>query len=408
MNIIFISIGGLNNLNDNAVYPDLLRKFRDNGHNVYIVCQREKRFGLPTEMNIEYGMKVLRIKTGNITKVGFIEKGISTLIIGHQFKKEINKYFGCVKFDIILYSTPPITVSSTVKYLKRKSNSFSYLMLKDIFPQNAIDLGILSESGIKKIILKFFKMKEKELYLISDTIGCMSDANIMYLKYNNKYLDESKIQLCPNTINPIDDIKIEKNLLRSQFNLPNDKLLLVYGGNFGKPQNVDYIIEVLKDNSENEKIAFVMCGSGTDFYKIKEFMNSSNSKNVYVLDALKKDNYDKLLDACDIGLIFLDNRFTIPNFPSRLLDYMNHSMPIIAATDVNTDVGQVIENNGFGWWCESKETNELKNIIESISMNRDIIKEKGKLGRKYLENHYDTEIAYNTIMDAFYKNKKNV
>jgi hypothetical protein len=171
MNIVFLSIGGLQDLGENTVYPDLLRHFRDQGHSVYVVCQRERRSGLPTEMNIEHGMKVLRVKTGNITKTGRIEKGISTFFIGMQFKKAIQEYFGDVKFDLVLYSTPPITVTKTVAFLKKRDGAASYLMLKDIFPQNACDIGLLKKTGWTAVIYRYFRRKEKQLYLISEMAG---------------------------------------------------------------------------------------------------------------------------------------------------------------------------------------------------------------------------------------------
>lgn len=401
MNIVFLSIGGLNDLSENAVYPDLLRYFRDRGHSVHVVCQREKRSGLITEMHIEHGIKVLRVKTGNITKTNLIEKGISTLLIGWQFKRAINQYFGDVKFDLVLYSTPPITISSTVSYIKKRDNASTYLMLKDIFPQNAIDIGLLRNSGWKGLIHKYFRMKEKQLYLLSDYIGCMSEANVRFIINHNRYLDSNSIEICPNTINPITNPHKDKELIRTHFNLPNDKIIFVYGGNFGKPQNVDYIINVLGDNETNDNIHFVMVGSGTDFYKIKEYENNAPKGYITILDSLKKHDYDELLDACDVGLIFLDNRFSIPNFPSRLLDYMNHKLPVLATTDINTDVGQVILEGDFGWWIESGDIKSYKEVINTIILEKNSLSQKGKNGRLYLEQHYSTQVAYNKIMSHF-------
>lgn len=407
MNVIFLSIGGLSNLGDNAVYPDLLRHFRDNGHMVHVVCQRERRSRLFTELKIEHGIKVLRVKTGNITKTNFIEKGISTLLISDQFKRAIDKYFKNIKFDLILYSTPPITIVSTVLYLKKRDNAFSYLMLKDIFPQNALDIDLLKTTGWKGIITKYFFAQEKKLYMASDSIGCMSEANVEFLKKNNPYLEKWKIGICPNTINPTIFNDIDKIFIRKMFKLPLDKIVFVYGGNFGKPQDVNFIIQVLKNNVNKDDRHFVMCGSGTDFYKIKDYEKNMNSKNITVIDGMNKNHYDQLLEACDVGLIFLDKRFTIPNFPSRLLDYMNHGMPILAATDKNTDVREVILNGKFGWWCESKEVYEYNNIVNEICSNPQMISEKGKLSRKYLENNYNTKIAYDRIIYAYKKGDIN-
>lgn len=407
MNIVFLSIGGLNNLSENAVYPDLLRYFKDKGHTVHVVCQREKRTGLDTEVNIEHGIKVLRVKTGNITKTNLIEKGISTIAIGWQFKNAINKYFGDIKFDLVLYSTPPITIVNTVSFIKIRDNAMSYLMLKDIFPQNAMDIGLLKRTGWKALVYKYFRKKEKQLYLKSDYIGCMSEANVKFVIRNNNYLKKDSIEICPNTINPLITKRTDDtDSIRAQYNLPKDKIILVYGGNFGKPQNVDYIIKVLRDNEMNNMIHFVMVGSGTDFYKIKEYKKQAADGYITVIGSLNKEEYSELLEACDVGLIFLDYRFTIPNFPSRLLDYMNHELPVLAATDKNTDVGQVITDGNFGWWCESKETKKYKEIIEMIIKQKDFLSKIGTNGKQYLEQHYVTEIAYYTIMNHFNKEEK--
>lgn len=74
MNILFLSIGKLNNIEDKGLYTDLLRKFRDEGHNVVVVSPNEKRLNKPTEYVNENGVKFLRIRIGNITKTNIIEK----------------------------------------------------------------------------------------------------------------------------------------------------------------------------------------------------------------------------------------------------------------------------------------------------------------------------------------------
>lgn len=407
MNLIFLSIGeGLSNLSENAIYPDLLRCFQDHGHHVYIVCQRERRSGLPTERKTQHGIEVLNVKTGNITKTNLIEKGIATLLLGYRYKNAINKYYKKIKFDLVLYTTPPITIANTVKFLKNRDNAFAYLMLKDIFPQNALDLGILKKSGWKRIITKCFLVKEKELYRVSDMIGCMSEVNAKYLKNNNPYLDDNKIEVCPNTITPSPVFDIDKIYIKEKFNLPYDKLIFICGGNFGKPQNVDFIIDVLINNKGRSDRHFVMCGSGTEFYKLKEYSKTSDDNCVTIIDNINKEEFNQLLEVCDVGLIFLDHRFTIPNFPSRLLDYMNHCMPVFAATDRNTDLGEVITSEEFGWWCESNNVNEYTRILDEICANPFVIDEMKINSRSCLVNNFSTKISYEIILNAYMKKSK--
>lgn len=113
MNILFLSIGRVYDINVNGIYTDLLRKFKENGHNIYIVSPRERRLNLPTEYIKEGEVHYLRVKIGNITKTNIIEKGISTLLIEMLFLNAIKKYLNNVNFDLVLYSTPPI---ESVKY----------------------------------------------------------------------------------------------------------------------------------------------------------------------------------------------------------------------------------------------------------------------------------------------------
>lgn len=201
-----------------------------------------------------------------------IEKGISTLTIGGCYKKAIEKYWDDVTFDLILYTTPPITVAGLVERLKKKYSAYTYLLLKDIFPQNAIDIGILSKRGWKGIIYRYFKNVEKHLYNISDRIGCMSQANVDFVKRNNIEVSSEKLEVCPNTIDLIPDERLIKNkAILEKYDVPANKYLLLYGGNFGKPQNVDYILNAIVKCSDINNVHFVWCGSGTDFYKIDDY-----------------------------------------------------------------------------------------------------------------------------------------
>src|SRR5699024_6019283 len=133
-----------------------------------------------------------------------------------------------------------------------------------------------------------------------------------------------------------------------------------------KPQNVDYIIKAIDGCKNVKNIHFVLCGSGTDFGKIENYLKNRTPNHVTVIPHLPYEEYARLVASCDVGLLFLDYRFTIPNFPSRLLDYMNYGLPVFAATDANTDVGKTIVDGDFGWWCESKEPEEFVKLIKNV------------------------------------------
>jgi glycosyltransferase involved in cell wall biosynthesis len=378
----------MENISKRGIYTDLVRELANQGYQMYVVSPRERRMNLPTELHEENNIHSLRVKTWNITKCNFVEKGISTLLIEWQYLWAIKKHFKEIKFDMVMYSTPPITFEKVVKYFKNKQNSKTYLILKDIFPQNAVDIEIMKENGL---LHKYFRHKEKNLYKISDYIGCMSQANKDYLIKHNDFINENKVEIFPNSIKSIERINSEemsKDIL-DQYKIPKDRTLFLYGGNLGKPQGIDFLLKVAENFREVENGFLLIIGSGTEYNRIKDFLNQKDLENVQLFSYLPKKEYDQIVEAADVGLIFLDRRFTIPNFPSRLTAYMEHSLPILAATDSNTDIGDVIENSNSGYWVESGNLERFIDKAKVLSSDRNKRLQMGENARVYLEENYD-------------------
>ena len=421
MNVVFLTLVRISDIEERGIYQDLMRKFRDEGHQVYIVTAAERRLGQETSLVDSHGVKILNVKTLNVQKTNIVEKGIGTLLIERQFKAAIKKYLGDVKFDLITYSTPPITFTNVVKYLKQQNpQAVSYLQLKDIFPQNAVDIGMMSTTGVKGLLYKFFRRKEKKLYAFSDYIGCMSPANVEFVLKHNPEVDAKRVEVAPNSLelkaysSQDGQEKADRYYIRKKYNLPTDKPIFLYGGNLGKPQGIDYLIKCLDANKNRTDCHFVVVGTGTELPKLQEWYdsnlsrirelengssantNSTNHTNVTVMKGLPKEDYDMLVKYCDVGLIFLDHRFTIPNYPSRLLSYLEYKMPVVCATDVNTDIGKIAEENGYGYWCESVNPDDFTALVDKmLAADR---KAMGEKGYEFLKENYTVENTYNAIM----------
>lgn len=399
MNILFLSLIDFETIEEKGIYTDLLREFAHNNHNLYIVSPVERRKGKDTYITQKDNVSILKPLIGNTQKTNIFEKGISTITLEGKVLRAIKKYYSDIKFDLILYATPPITFEKIIKYIKRRDNAKTYLMLKDIFPQNSVDIEMLTKTGLKGIVYKFFRNKEKKLYDISDYIGCMSQANIDYVLKKNTSINKDKVGMCPNCIEVLDTYisDDEKISLRKKYGLPVDKKVFVYGGNLGKPQGIQFMIECIKEQADNKDIFFFIVGSGTEFDEINKYITESEQNNVFLLKQLPREDYDKLIHCCDIGLIFLDYRFTIPNFPSRLLAYMQAKLPVLAVTDVSTDIGKVIVQGEFGWWCPSNNIEEWNRVIKVITNydDIDIMKENSF---NYLINEFNVNKLYEKIV----------
>ncbi len=399
MNILYLTLDDFDSLiNYRSINTDLLREFQKNGHAVHVISPSEKRKGLPSRVINENGAIILKPVIGNIQKTNLIEKGISTLTIGHKLIKTIKNELSDVKIDLILYCTPPITFLSVIEYVKTRDGARTYLLLKDIFPQNAVDLGMMTTTGIKGVLYRHFRRQEKKLYKVSDRIGCMSPANVEYVIRHNPEVDPDIVEVCPNAIDVIDKSvdSDTKEKIRDKYGIPQDKTVFVYGGNLGKPQGIPFLIECLRACETLDNIFFLIVGDGTEYHLIQDYVNSNKPQNVKLLKRLPKEDYDNMVGACDVGMIFLDHRFTIPNFPSRILSYMSAKLPVLACTDVNTDIGKVIVDGHFGWWCESSSSGDLFDTICRIE-NEDF-SQLSENGFELLKNRYSVEIAYEIIV----------
>ncbi len=403
MNILFLTMSNIRDIEDHGIYTDLMRKFRNEGHQVYIAAPRDRRTGEATSLKEISGAQVLGIKTLNVQKTNVVEKGLGQVSMETLFKRAIKRYFKGIRFDLILYSTPPITFPKVIQYLKQQNpKAKTYLLLKDIFPQNAVDLGMMSKSGAKGVLYKFFRNKEKKLYALSDHIGCMSPSNVQYVLDHNPEVDPKKVEIAPNSYEVTDYMAPSPEQvveIRSKYHLPIDKPVFIYGGNLGKPQGIPFLMDCLEANKDRQDCHFVVVGSGTEYGKIEAWHNKVQPKSVSLFSFIPKEDYDKLVDSCDIGLIFLDYRFTIPNYPSRLLSYLMQHKPIIAATDPNCDTGTIAEANGYGFWCPSNSVEAFTKAVDKM-LSSDI-RQMGENGYKFFLDNYTVEHTYGAIMQHF-------
>lgn len=378
----------------------MMDEFIKQGHSVTVCRQDETRnFGHPV-LSYRKNICIISIPTGKIMQTTLLKKGINNILLEYRFLHRLLQFYSS-PLDVLLYSTPPITFQRVITRLKNKYKCISYLLLKDIFPHNAVDLDIIKKDSF---VYWYFRKKEQKLYKNSDIIGCMSPANIKYLFRNNPELAEKIVHIAPNCILPQEqNIVVDRKMLLDKYNIPPNAINFVYGGNIGKPQGVDFIIECINECKDDGDIFFTIVGNGTEYIRLKEHIQNSHILNVKLIDFLPKKQYLELLSCMDIGLIFLDYKFTIPNFPSRMLDYMNFSLPVVACTDIVCDVKQEICDQGAGFWCLSNDSKSFKQIIENIKTNRKDICTMGKRSHELLLERYSVSPVVNDMLSNISK-----
>ena len=394
MNILFLTIAWPQNINEHNIYSDLLEYFVEQGHKVVVVCSSESRYGSETHIAEERGLKVLYVRTGNLTKVSFIRKGISNLLLGQQFKKAIRSYLSRKAFDLILMSTPPITLSGLYADLKKIFNTKTYLLLKDIWPQGIADVGAIKQNGL---IYKYFSYQEQRLYAASDYIGCMSPANIQYIKTHNRIPKTTVVEENPNSIR-IRKFTVQKRRdIFAKYNIPTDRCIFIAGGNFGIPQGIPQFLSML-GKIDLSGAFFLFVGDGTEAEKIRKYIRNHPNMPMVFISRLPKDEYEQICESADVGLILLDGRYTIPNFPSRLLSYLENRLPVLCCTDSCTDIGNIVKNCNCGMCVMQGDAYTLGVTVQELSYNKKNRENMGEYTFRLLKNSYTVEHSYEIII----------
>ena len=409
MNVLFIGLEQINNVSDRGLYTDFLREVIKNGHSLTVISANEKRNRNACKGSYYYeGVHYLFAKTGNITKnSNFLSKGMSIVLAGWQYlftlKREVQNY------DLVICTTPCITFERAMRYAKRRGNGKCVLLLKDLWPYDLLFDNVLTKIGWKGIVYKYLEKISLRLFDASDVIGCMTPKNKQFLEsvYNNGMpLDRAII--IPNSIEPLKYCPTKSELieLRIKNNIPIEKTVFVYGGNLGMAQGPEFIIDAIKYSAtENEKVFFLIVGNGTDYQRIHNALEQFD--NVRCIPALPRNEYEHLVYACDVGLVFLNWNCHSPNVPSRILQYMQAGLPVLCATDDTTDIGEIVCKNGFGLSCQSNSVSDFNNCIKKM-MDSEIRGKMGVAARAFIESEYSAHRTYSLIFESYLGEKDEI
>ena len=390
--LLFFSLFKIESIDDQGIYPDLLGQFSLNNFDVYILSPTERGDKITKRIIKKDNVTIIQVKSLKTQKTNKVEKLLSSLILEFLFLKSYRKELNNIEFDIVLFPTPTIFVNYFLNKIKLSKNGFKYLLLKDIFPQNAIDLNLIKSNSF---VTSFFKKIENKLYDNVDYIGCMSPENKNFL-IKNRSLNKDKIEVNPNSLDLSRYPILDKNVFRKSKNIHKDDLIFVYGGNLGKPQGIEKIMKFAKYLETQNSIYFIICGKGTESNKLKKFIKKENLKKTKIYNNLTKLEYLQIVKESNMGFVFLHKSFSIPNYPSRILDYMNYKLPVFAWTDSVSDVGDifVINKAGFSFKSES-DFSKIKSVIKNLTIQE--LRTMGENSYKVLVNNFQSKKSYELI-----------
>lgn len=388
------------------LFADIGAEFVKRGHNVTVLT------GYPTyNVDIEKlpakyksgwwmkeivnGMNVVRIRTIGMPRHIPILRGLGqfTLAIALSFS---GLFLSTDKADIILVYSPPLFLGLTALVLRPFKRAKTILNVQDLFPQSAIDLGLLRST----MLIKVFRRVESYLYKRSDAVAVHSPGNREHVLRCGGI--KEKTVVIPNLVDTKEIMPGERNnAFRQRYNIHENEFIVSFAGVIGLSQDLDTVIDAAKILKKEPHLIFYIVGDGLE--KARLMKRADGMENVRFFPMMAKSEYAELLHASDVCLATLRKEVKTPVVPSKILSIMAAGRPVIASLPLGGDAPAIIKEAQCGLCVEPENPQKLSDAVLSMFNNKAVIDNYGKNGRMFVEKKFSLEIC-TTMYEQIFQN----
>jgi len=374
------------------MFDDLANQYIDMGHKVTILFGSSSQ---DTEIKVEQrnDLKLIGVRTHNVKTISKSKRFFSELLLQKKMW-DIGRHELPSSIDLVITYSPSIFWAFLINKIKNKYNANSYLVLRDIFPQWALDLKIITKFNPIYWILKYF---EQALYSSSSMIGLQSQENLNYF-HSSPELRKYPVELLYNWTSQ--DEHLEKyQSVREQYAL-NEKVIFFYGGNLGIAQDLFYVLDCANELKKFDHIHFLFVGEGSEKLKLQNKLSDLEIPNVTIIDSLPRNLFDAALSESDVGIISLSPNFRTQNIPGKLMSYLKYSKPVLASVNPGNDLVGMINGGNFGVSCIGRDKENFMSNVIFLAGDHKIRKSLGQNGKKFLNEYFDVKNAANQILKS--------
>ena len=346
-----------------------------------------------SESEIIEGVKVLRVSVPSMHPKNLFLRGVNTLLGSRLLSLKSRSLLKQRKrFDSVLFYSPPITLIDTAARIAKSHRAKLLMVLRDLFPQNAIDLGILKN----RAAIKIFQRIEKRCYRLSDIILPQTDTNKDYL-IANREVPRSKIEVLYNWVNT-QTYRSENSHtdIHKEFGLNGQKICL-YAGTMGPAQGLEKIIESA-EHLKSQNVVFLFAGNGRSRKDLEYLARRKQLDNVFFRDYYPSEIYPRLVKSADLGIISLSKENHTPIVPGKLVGYMAGGLPIVAMINKeSTDLMRIIDESQCGKYVIDGDSQMFAKKIEELLSSSEMLLEHKRNALDYVERFFSVETAARTI-----------
>lgn len=371
---------------------DLSREFERQGHQLTVLIPATDQ-AEPWKVERDGNIDVIRLKSPKTKDVSYVRRTLSEFmmpfVMGRNFRKSP---LGSRKFDGVIWYSPSIFLGPLVKRLRADSNCPSYLIIRDIFPEWAVDMGLMGRG----LPYRMLKAVADFQYSVADTIGVQTPGNLALLHSTSSAMS-GRIEVLHNWLTSNPDtgcsIQIDATPLAG-------RKIFVYAGNMGIAQGMPILLDLAAELEERKDIGFVFVGRGSDADRLRASAKARQLDNVLFFDEIDPDEIAGLYAQCHVGLVALDPRHQTHNIPGKFLSYLQSGLPVLATVNAGNDLIDVIVDNRVGFVSTDNSATILAGLARGLadeSVGNPTVAARSK---KLARTMFSSEAAVNQIVKA--------
>lgn len=371
---------------------DLSREFARQGHQLTVMLPAAD-LNQPWQLEDTDGVQVLRLRAPQTKDIGYVRRTIGEFLMPFAMGRNLQKSpLANQKWDGVAWYAPSIFHGPLVSSLKQASGCKGYLILRDIFPEWAVDMGLMGRG----LPYYFFDVVAHYQYSVADVIGVQTPGNKGYFHHWQKKPGRT-LEVLQNWLGQPAQVRCPIRISETPL---TGRKVFVYAGNMGVAQGMDILLDLAEKLQARSDVGFLFVGRGSDSHRLRSVAAQRQLDNIVFFDEIHPDEIPDLYAQCSVGIVALDPRHKSHNIPGKFLTYMQSGLPVLANVNAGNDLAKLIRNEQVGQVSESNQVNELLQLAENLLNQVHADKFFSNRCRNLFEREFSVEKTVHQIVTA--------
>ncbi|MEG0636076.1 MAG: glycosyltransferase family 4 protein [Pseudomonas sp.] len=384
--------------NDPWLTNELADAFRQKGHAVSVIhLDWWATPGRPTQrLTTSAGTQVVSLAPVLMkSPIPLVSKMLKWGLSSFSALKVLRQQLNQAPVDLVIGFSPAVTMALPILWQARQRKTRSFFVLWDFFPFHQQQIGLISSP----LIFRFSKWLESLLLRKFHHIGCMSNANIDYLKSHYTLGADQQLHIVPIWGKEAALPVICREAVREQYGLPVTPPIVVFGGQLVQGRGLEDLLCMAEEAArQGLQTHFLIMGSGVLEGMVTDYLAKGHS-NLTWIARVPRDEYLKVAQACDVALVCTVRDVDVPSFPSKTIDYLRLGLPIVASVEKSTDYGAFLMENGVGISVEAGQPKQVLAEIQQLLSCDNTLRDMKQRGPECFSQHFEVGRVASQIIE---------